>query len=271
MCICILTFIRILPYTQAKQIGLHGSFLSLIAYRVQVLKLCAFWYMHQECQAFQQLPDWKKQIPIDLSSYDPFLLSKEKWQELYKEKLSAQASDLKTLDQIEAAMAQNKEEVEMKQKTRELQEAEVRGTSSFVPIAYDASVCESGAIVHSVDLDVQSEVVQTSHVETLVQSATQCDPLHTLVADPTFVEFDLSDLFNTQPDDKTFVVDSLDHMYAVAVICSEHQYAQVSSDATQQKHQKSSVSFVTHVSGAHKHVQKSVKHALRCVVTKAKK
>ena len=78
-------------------------------FRVQVLKLCAFWYMTTECQAFEQLPDWKQQFAINLSGYNSFLLSKEKRCNEYKEKIAACATDLKTLDQIEAAISSQKE------------------------------------------------------------------------------------------------------------------------------------------------------------------
>ena len=239
------------------------------------MKLRAFPYMHQECQAFEQLPDWKK-CPIDLSHYNT-LLSKEKRCKQYKEKLSARALDLKMLDQIEAALTFNKEKIEQGQKASELQQFEDQATYDVIDLN-SVFVCEAETEVYvsEAGLTIQSN-----------DSDEQCELLNNLISDPTFVEFDLGDLFNSQPMDKTFLVDASDHMYAAFESCTEHQYAQFSVIApeipTSEKENKMVVVERKRKKKCkgrglgskqkdvvRSHVRKTVKSTIKCVVTKAK-
>ena len=112
--------------------------------------------MHRECQAFEQLPDWRKQHPINLDGYDAFLLSKEKRREEYKQRLAQCASNLKTLDSIEEAITRKKEEVELEQRTLELVQIDVCESASTHTSCLDTFVLVEYEIL-SVDVNAVSE------------------------------------------------------------------------------------------------------------------
>lgn len=57
-------------------------------------------------------------------------------------------------------------------------------------------------------------------------------PMQTL--DPTFVEFDLLDLFGRDDICEKVAVDPSDHMYAAATVTEEHQYATMSCGKAKQ-------------------------------------
>ncbi len=258
--------------------------------RVQVLKLCTFWFMHQECQAFEQLLDWKKRFPINLTGYDSFLLSKEQRHEKYKECMAAYASNLKTLDQ------------------------------TVVPMEYDiidvhnVSLCDSGNVVASVSLDNQNTelwsvsfdklraAVQSisceeqcvtfeelrAHFEmgTSVQNVILNDQLASvlpLTSDLTYVELELSDFLGQYSADESFAIDTSDHAYAAmnqsvsdhvysaAPISSEHQNQkllicvhEVRKHVTVKKRKLSKRKTI-----AHSHILKAMKWSCKCIVTKA--
>ncbi len=227
--------------------------------RVQVLKLCTFWFMHQECQAYEQLPDWKKKFPINLTGYDSFLLSKEQRHEKYKEHMATQALNLKTLDQIEVAISHNKEQIEAVQRTHELQLVDGRDTTSFVPVEYDivdvqnVSVCESRNVVASVselqsisfdelrtavqsinceeqcvkfaEMSEQTDFEMGNSVQSVNLNEQQASVLP-VTSDPTYMELELSDVLVQYSAEESFAINTSDHMYTTATeSVSDHVYA----------------------------------------------
>ncbi len=211
----------------------YTKVIDIFFFRVQVLKLWLFPYMHQECQAFEQLPDWKKQHLVDISGYNSFLLRKEQCREAYKDKLASQTMNFDTLDKIEQAISEQKQAVDSPHQYDELLSVSrdempencddpAIMLAEFEPVQYaildveQMSVHEAGAVV-------QQEVLPTAD-------------LHT---DLTFMEMNLSELFGPMPPTAESVScipcedNVFDHSYAQmnsAGSTADHGYAKSVSD-----------------------------------------
>ncbi len=128
---------------------------------------------------------------------------------------------------------------------------------SFVPVEYDL------LNVHDLSL---VETGTVSSVQPLEIS------LSTLSSDPTFVEFDIADLFVTADVQAQAIgVNPSDHTYAAANITEEHQYVSNTVQKKSAKHEMKHkvVGQNKKMFAVHAHIQRSVKHARKCIVTKA--
>ncbi len=206
-------------------------------FRIQVLKLWCFSYMHTECQAYEQLPDWKKQFPVDVTGYDEVLRGKEQHREAYKERLASQATNFKTLDQIESAIAEHKEAVELHRQQQELASVELRNKTEYSGHNQELASMElrneteySGQNqedfhdfmpVEYTIFDVEHSSVNEAGLVVTQESSANVTDAH---SDPKFMEFDLSDLFRTIP---TCGTDGSDSAISHLSVGGEHSYSKL--------------------------------------------
>ena len=194
---------------------------------------------------------------------------------MVQKEIAEWGSDLKTLDNIEAAITHERLKVQQKCTHTELFESKNHDALQSMP----ANNSLSSVSAHIVGIDyVLGVELECGH------ELSDSDPLLSLVNDPTFVEFELDDVFAT--DAQGF--DTVDGMvFSEQIDVSKHGYACtlvkevcpsnfVSSDHVYAKDkpvtpvkcklkclQKSSVLIKNQ-----KHRKISVAHAVKCVVTK---